>query len=206
MGVFGICAGGGYAISAAQTEHRFKAVATVSAAPMGEGFRNFLGNETPASVLLDMLKKVGEQRTLEANGGELLYMHWVPDTKEEINENTPDLWREGYDYYKTPRGQHPNSVNKYLFTGTDRMMAFSAFDQISTLLTQPILLIAGSKADTRSFSEQAYNLAKAKKELFIVDGATHIDLYDKPEYVDQIIPKLVNLFQVLIVTSINFKR
>src|SRR5690349_12680188 len=76
MGVFGICAGGGYAISVAQTEHRFKAVATVSAAPMGEGFRNFLGNETPTSVLLDMLKKVGDQRTVEANSGELLYMHW----------------------------------------------------------------------------------------------------------------------------------
>ena len=96
MGVFGICAGGGYAISVAQTEHRFKAVATVSAAPMGEGFRNFLGNETPTSVLLDMLKKVGEQRTVEENGGELLYMHWVPDTKEEITENTTDLRREGY--------------------------------------------------------------------------------------------------------------
>ena len=197
MGVFGICAGGGYAISAAQTEHRFKAVATVSAAPMGEGFRNFLGNETPVSVLLDMLQKVGEQRTVEANGGALLYMHWVPDTKEEINENTPDLWREGYDYYKTARGQHPNSVNKYLFTGTDRMMAFSAFDQVSTLLTQPILLIAGSKADTKFFSEQAYNLAKGKKELFIVEGATHIALYDIPEYVNQIVPKLVDFFQVL---------
>ena len=197
MGVFGICAGGGYAISVAQTEHRFKAVATVSAAPMGEGFRNFLGNETPVSVLLDMLQKVGEQRTVEANGGELLYMNWVPETKEEINENTPDLWREGHDYYKTSRGQHPNSVNKYLFTGTDRMMAFSAFDQISTLLKQPILLIAGSKADTRFFSEQAYNIAKGEKELFIVEGATHIALYDKPEYVNQIVPKLVDFFQAL---------
>jgi fermentation-respiration switch protein FrsA (DUF1100 family) len=197
MGVFGICAGGGYAISVAQTEHRFKAVATVSAAPMGEGFRNFLGNETPASVLLNILKNVGEQRIVEANGGELLYVHWVPDTKEEINEQTPDLWREGYDYYKTSRGQHPNSVNKYLFSGTDRMMAFSAFDQISTLLTQPILLIAGSKADTRFFSEQAYSLAKGKKELFIVEGATHIALYDIPEYVNQIVPKLVDFFQAL---------
>jgi len=88
-------------------------------------------------------------------------------------------------------------VNKYLFTGTDRMIAFSAFDQISTLLTQPILLIAGSKADTRLFSEQAYNLAKGKKELFIVEGATHIALYDIPEYVNQIVPKLVDFFQAL---------
>jgi fermentation-respiration switch protein FrsA (DUF1100 family) len=197
LGVFGICAGGGYAISVAQTEHRFKAVATISAAPMGEGFRNFLGNETPTSVLLDMLKNAAAQRSVEAKGGQLLYMHWVPETKEEINENTPALWSEGHDYYKTPRGQHPNSVNKYLFTGTDKMIAFSAFDQISTLLTQPILLIVGSKADTKLFSDQAYNLAKGKKELFIVEGATHIALYDKPEYVNQIVPKLVDFFLAL---------
>ena len=204
MGVFGICAGGGYAISAAQTEHRFKAVATVSAAPMGEGFRNFLGNETPVSVLLDMLYKVGEQRTVEANGGEFLYMNWVPDTKEEINKNTPDLWREGHDYYKTARGQHPNSVNKYLFTGTDRMMAFSAFDQISTLLTQPVLLIAGSKADTKFFSDNAYSLAQGDKELFIVDGATHISMYDVPVYVDQAVDKLTEFYsQKLTETAIS---
>jgi fermentation-respiration switch protein FrsA (DUF1100 family) len=194
LGVFGICAGGGYAISVAQTEHRFKAVATVSASPMGEGFRNFLGNETPAPVLLDMLTKVGEQRTAEADGAEPLYMHWVPETKQEINENTPDLLREGYDYYRTPRAQHPNSVNKYLFTGTDRMMAFSAFDQISMLLTQPILLIAGSKADTKFFSDQAYGLAHGEKELFVVDGATHISLYDVPEYVDQAVGKLTEFY------------
>ncbi|PAW92307.1 hypothetical protein CKK33_01880 [Mucilaginibacter sp. MD40] len=195
LGVFGICAGGGYAISVAQTEHRFKAVATVSAAPMGEGFRNFLGQETPVQVLLDMLKSTGEQRNREANGGELLYMHWVPETTAEMNEQTPDLWREGHDYYKTPRGQHPNSVNKYLFSGTDRMIAFSAFDQIPTLLTQPLLLIAGSKADTRIFSEQAFELAKGDKELFIVDGASHIALYDIPEYFEQAVAKLINFYR-----------
>lgn len=194
LGVFGICAGGGYAISVAQTEHRFKAVATVSAAPMGEGFRNFLGNETPVPVLLDMLKEVGKQRIREANGGELLYRHWVPETSDEINEQTPDLWREGHDYYKTARGQHPNSVNKYLFSGTDRMMAFSAFDQMPTLLTQPLLLIAGSRADTKIFSEQAYHLAKGDKELFVVEDATHIALYDTPQYLEKTIPKITNFF------------
>lgn len=194
LGVFGICAGGGYAISVAQTEHRFKAVAAVSAAPMGEGFRNFLGQQTPTSVLLDMLKNVGEQRIREANGEELLYMHWVPETTAEMNEQTPNLWREGHDYYKTERGQHPNSVNKYLFTGTDRMMAFSAFDQIPTLLTQPLLLIAGSRADTKIFSDQAFLLATGEKELFIVNDATHIALYDIPGYFEQAVAKLTDFY------------
>ncbi|WP_031457038.1 alpha/beta hydrolase [Flavobacterium chungangense] len=194
LGVFGICAGGGYAISVAQTEHRFKAIAAISASPMGEGFRNFLGYETPVPVLLDLLKNIGIQRNLEANGAEPMYMNWVPETIEEINENTPDLLREGHDYYKTSRAQHPNSVNKYLFTSTDRILAFSAFDQIPAFLTQPILLIAGSKADTKIFSDQAFELAQGDKELFIVDGATHIAMYDIPEYVDQAVAKLTEFY------------
>jgi fermentation-respiration switch protein FrsA (DUF1100 family) len=66
MGVFGICAGGGYAISVAQTERRFKAVATVSAAPMGEGSRAFLGHSTPVAEQIATLEMVAKQRTAEA--------------------------------------------------------------------------------------------------------------------------------------------
>ncbi|MEU1554654.1 alpha/beta hydrolase [Streptomyces scabiei] len=79
----------------------------------------------------------------------------------------------------------------------DKMFAFSAFDQIPELLTQPLLLIAGSKADTKVFSDQAYELSKGPKELFVVDGATHIALYDVPKYVDQAIPKMAEFFAVL---------
>lgn len=197
MGVFGICAGGGYAISVAQTERRFKAVATVSAAPMGEGSRAFLGHPTPVAEQIAALEMVAKQRTAEANGAEPLYQPFVPEKLEDIDENTPDLLREGYDYYRTPRGQHPHSKGRFLLTSMDRMFAFSAFDQIPELLTQPLLLIAGSKADTKVFSDQAYELSKGPKELFVVDGATHIAMYDVPEYVDQAIPKMVDFFGVL---------
>ncbi|GGW78881.1 alpha/beta hydrolase [Streptomyces galilaeus] len=197
MGVFGICAGGGYAISVAQTERRFKAVATVSAAPMGEGSRGFLGHLSPVAEQIGALEMVAAQRTAEARGAEPVYAPFVPETLEEINEDTPDLLREGYDYYRTPRGQHPNSKGRFLLTSMDKMFAFSAFDQIPELLTQPMLLIAGSKADTKVFSDQAYELSKGPKELFVIDGATHIALYDVPEYVDQAIPKMVEFFAVL---------
>ncbi|MFF3846456.1 alpha/beta hydrolase [Streptomyces sp. NPDC002328] len=197
MGVFGICAGGGYAISVAQTERRFKAVATVSAAPMGEGSRGFLGHLSPVAEQIGTLEMVANQRTAEARGAEPLYAPFVPETLDEIDENTPDLLREGYDYYRTPRGQHPNSKGRFLLTSMDKMFAFSAFDQIPELLTQPMLLIAGSKADTKVFSDQAYELSKGPKELFVVDGATHIALYDVPEYVNQAIPKMVEFFAVL---------
>ncbi|MFH9829478.1 alpha/beta hydrolase [Streptomyces bobili] len=197
MGVFGICAGGGYAISVAQTERRFKAVATVSAAPMGEGSRGFLGHLSPVAEQIGALEMVAAQRTAEARGAEPVYAPFVPETLEEINEDTPDLLREGYDYYRTPRGQHPHSKGRFLLTSMDKMFAFSAFDQIPELLTQPMLLIAGSKADTKVFSDQAYELSKGPKELFVIDGATHIALYDVPEYVDQAIPKMVEFFAVL---------
>lgn len=197
MGVFGMCAGGGYAISVAQTERRFKAVATVSAAPMGEGSRGFLGHMSPVAEQIGTLKMVAQQRTAEARGAEPLYAPFVPETLEEINESTPDLLREGYDYYRTPRGQHPNSKGRFLLAGMDKMFAFSAFDQIPELLTQPMLLIAGSKADTKVFSDQAYELSKGPKELFVVEGATHIAMYDVPQYVDQAIPKMVEFFTVL---------
>jgi fermentation-respiration switch protein FrsA (DUF1100 family) len=73
-------------------------------------------------------------------------------------------------------------------------LAFSTFDQIPVFLTQPILLIAGSKADTKIFSDQAFELAQGEKELFIVDGATHIAMYDIPEYVNQAVVKLAEFY------------
>jgi fermentation-respiration switch protein FrsA (DUF1100 family) len=197
MGVFGICAGGGYAISVAQTERRFKAVATVSAAPMGEGSRAFLGHSTPVAEQVATLEMVAKQRTAQARGDEPAYVPFVPETLEEIDENTPDLLREGYDYYRTPRGRHPNSKGRFLLTGMDRMFSYSAFAQIPEYLTQPLLLIAGSNADTKVFSDQAYALSNGPKELFVVEGATHIAMYDVPEFVDQAVAKMATFFGVL---------
>ena len=194
MGVFGICAGGGYAISVTQTERRFKALATVSAAPMGESVRAFMGHTVPAAEHIRTLEMVADQRTAEARGEEPQYAPFVPERLEDIDENTPDMLREGYDYYRTPRGAHPNSKGRFLLTSMDKMYAFSTFDLIPELLTQPMLLIAGSKADTKLFSDQVHELSNGPKELFVVDGATHIAMYDVPEYVDQAVAKLAEFY------------
>jgi fermentation-respiration switch protein FrsA (DUF1100 family) len=85
-------------------------------------------------------------------------------------------------------------VGRFRLTSLDKMLAFSTFTLIPDLLTQPLLLIAGSKADTKIFSEQAYALSNGPKELFVVEGATHVALYDVPEYVDQAVPKLASFF------------
>ena len=194
MGVFGICAGGGYALAVAQTERRFKAVAGISPTPMGEAARSMFGQPVPDSEVIKTLEAAARQRTAQARGGEAVYAPFVPERLEDIDENTPVMLREGYDYYRTPRGQHPNSKGRFLMTSLDKMLAFTTFHQISTLLTQPLLLIAGSSADTKIFSEQAYALSKGPKELFVIDGATHIALYDIPEYVDQAVAKATSFF------------
>ena len=195
MGVFGVCAGGGYALAVAQTERRFKAVAGVSPTPMGEAARSMFGQSVSAAELIQTLEAAAMQRTAQARGADPVYAPFVPERLEDINENTPTMLREGYAYYRTPRGQHPNSKGRFLLTSLDKMLAFSTFHLIPTLLTQPMLLVAGSNADTRIFSEQAYALSNGPKELFVIDGATHIALYDVPEYVDQAVARLASFFK-----------
>ncbi|EWZ79664.1 hypothetical protein FOWG_16323 [Fusarium oxysporum f. sp. lycopersici MN25] len=197
MGVFGVCAGGGYALAVAQTERRFKAVAGVSATPMGEAARRFFGSPIPPAEQIKSLDAAAAARTAAANGAAPVYIPFVPERLEDINDRTPTMLREGYDYYRTPRGQHSNSKGRFLITSMDKMLAFSTFPLIPTLLTQPMLLIAGSEADTKIYSDEAYALSEGPKELFVVKGATHIALYDKPEYVGQAIGKLASFFSQL---------
>lgn len=190
IGALGICAGGGYAISVTQTEHRIKAVATVSAVDIGETFRKGWNGNASVAEQIKTLEAVAQQRTAETNGAAPMLIPYVPDVVEKNTE--PDL-AEAHEYYRLPsRWQHPNSSNRFLFSSADKIMAFSAFNQIDTLLTQPLLLIAGSNAGSRWQSEKAYALAKGPKELFIVDGATHMTMYDRD--VDKAMPKLTEFF------------
>jgi fermentation-respiration switch protein FrsA (DUF1100 family) len=73
-------------------------------------------------------------------------------------------------------------------------MAFFPFEQVETISPRPLLMIAGSEADTLHFSEEAVEKAKEPKELFIIPGATHIDLYDKAQYVPQVVAKLNDFY------------
>jgi uncharacterized protein len=192
IGIVGICAGGGYAVKVPQTERRIKAVATVSAADMGRTFREGWSGGAPPSSVIETLEAVAKQRTAEVNGAEPAYLTYAP---EEVDENTDPEFAEAHEYYKTPRGQHPNSVNKVLLTSYDKILAFTAIDEhISTLLTQPLLLVAGSKAETRWQSEEIYKFANEPKELVILEGASHFDMYDMPQYVDQAVAKMVPFF------------
>ncbi len=118
----------------------------------------------------------------------------VPDSPASFTDKTPQLYREGYDYYRTPRGQHPNSPSKYVYSSLPQQIAFFPFEQLDAISPRPLLVIAGSKADTLFWSEDVCKKAKEPKELYIVEGATHIDLYDRGEFVTPAVAKLTEFF------------
>lgn len=191
IAALGICAGGGYSINAAMTEHRIKAVGTVSAFDIGLGFRKGWYGDGTLSDQLKLLDEVAKQRTLEANGAKPLYINYVP---EKIDANTPRDLIQANEYYRTPRGQHKNSGNQLLFSSVDKIIAFDAAENIQELLKQPLLLIAGSDAESLWHSKHFYDLAKSNKELFLVDDATHMTMYDQPDHVNKAVEKLASFY------------
>jgi fermentation-respiration switch protein FrsA (DUF1100 family) len=193
LGSLGICSGGGYAICNATTELRVKAVATVSMFNPGDARRRAMGLLS-YEERIKRLKDAGEQRTKETRGEPVRLVKISPDSAAEFTESTPILYREGYEYYMTPRAQHPNSPNRYMFSSLPLQMAFFPFDQVETISPRPILMVVGGKADTKFWSDEVYAKAREPKELFIVDGATHIDLYDKPQFVAPAVAKLKEFF------------
>ncbi|KAF9303214.1 hypothetical protein BGZ74_004185 [Mortierella antarctica] len=177
---------GGYALAAASLDTRIKAVATVSGVDLG-GFIRTIPKET-----LDGIIAQGAQARIQyARGGEVQYLPIVPN-KEDINRDTTDLMREGSDYYLTPRGGYPTSINRTAAWSYDLMAQYNSFSFLDWISPRATLLIAGTKADTLCYSEEAYKLAKEPKELFLVEGATHIELYDCG--VPQCVPKLKNFY------------
>lgn len=194
LGVLGICGGGGYTLKAAQSDKRFKAVATLSMFNSGEVRRNGFQN-SQLNTIQDRLKQASDARAQEATGGKILFSGVASITDEEIAKTPTDLYREGYEYYYRTH-LHPNSTFLYTTSSLMDLMTWDATDQIE-LIDQPLLMMAGSRADTKYMTDEAFTKAlNAKnKELFLIDGATHIQTYWKPEYVSQAVNKLVEFYQ-----------
>ena len=194
IGAMGICAGAGYTMNAIQTEARIKAVAGISTWDVGDSAKNGFPGVNIQNFMQKLLDEVAEARTKEAKGGEPEYWHYVPETEADIDETTSVIQKEAHEYYRTERCFYPTSVNKYLVSSNDKLAAWDAFAHIDTVSPRPVLFIVGSKADTLYFTNDAYTRAKAPKEIYTIEGATHVDLYDKPEFVSQAVKKLVEYF------------
>ncbi|KAJ9097331.1 hypothetical protein QFC20_006244 [Naganishia adeliensis] len=186
IGALGICASGAYVHFAAQTDVRIKAVGTVSAFDMGDMLRNGMDGKQTKEALQQMLAYSTVMRTAEANGAEPAYNPIVPPSREQGGE--------GYDYYLTPRGQHPRFTNQQLVRSIDRIVQFDAFRFMSWIAPRPVLMIAGTNAFSKGYSEQAIELAEGQKELFYIEGATHMSMYDQEEHVGPAVKKLVGFY------------
>ncbi|EFF89138.1 MULTISPECIES: alpha/beta hydrolase [Streptomyces] len=193
IGALGICASGGYVPFAAQTDHRIKAVATVSAVDINSLLVDGLGRTQGPEVLQGLLDQAGALRTAEAKGETPAVLNWAPESPEGLEE-APTLYREAQDYYRTPRGGHCNSNNEWPLRSIDHIAQFQPYALIKLISPRPLLMIVGSDSDTAYFSREAIEQANEPKELFVVDGATHVSLYDKDEHVTPAVAKLTDFF------------
>ena len=196
IGALGICGSGSFVISAAKIDPRMKAIATVSMYDMGAANRNGLKHGQTLEQRKEIITQAAQQRYVEFTGGETLY---TSGTVHQLDENTHPIQREFYDFYRTPRGEYtPASSSKALtthptLTSNIKFMNFYPFNDIETISPRPMLFITGADAHSREFSEEAYKLAGQPKELVIIPGAGHVDLYDRVDLIP--FDKLASFFQ-----------
>ena len=182
IGAIGICGSGSFAISAAKIDPRLKAIATVSMYDMGAASRNGLKQALTPKQRKQIQVEAAEQRYAEFEGGEPKY---TGGTVHKLTENSTPVEREFYEFYRTPRGEvtpggaSPLTTTHPTLTSNVKFMNFYPFNDIETISPRPLLFITGAEAHSREFSEDAYRRAAEPKELYIVPGAGHVDLYDR---------------------------
>lgn len=194
LGLLGICGGGGYSLAAAETDKRFQSVATLSMFNSGLVRRNGL-QDSQLETIQQRLQQASDARAQEAAGGKVLYSGDANLTDEQIAKLPFALYRQGYEYYWKTHA-HPNSTFKYTTSSLLDLINFDATDHVN-LINKPLLMMAGSEADTLYMTEDAFakSTGTKKKELYKIDGATHIETYWVPKYVDSAMGKLIQFYR-----------
>ncbi len=193
LGLLGICGGGGYSLAAAQTDKRFKSIATLSMFNSGRVRRNGFADSQLDSIQ-ERLQQASAARAQEVAGGEVLYSGDANMTDEQIAQLPFEMYRQGYEYYWKTHA-HPGSTFKYTTSSLLDLMRFDATNQIE-LINKPLLMIVGSKADSRYMTEDAFAKATGTKdkELFKIEGATHIETYWVSSYVNAAMDRLIAFY------------
>lgn len=176
IGAIGICGSGGFALSAAQCDTRIKAIATLSMYDMSTAVR--LGMD---KVEIQKAKeKMSQQRWIDAENGYPEYLPFFPEQPlDTVPEGLQEPDAEWFRFYAIKRGHHPHARGGFTTTSTLAMMNFRLLDYIDEISPRPILFVVGDRAHSRFFSENAFKAAAEPKELYVVDDAEHIDLYDR---------------------------
>ena len=194
IGVLGICAGGGYAVHTARTDHRIRAVGTVVASNIGSAFRSFQP-EGPAAAL----DALAGARTEETHAGELSRVNWLPDTlADAVAAGLTDIdTTQAITFYRTERGRNEHSTNRRLSRSDSLLLGYDAFHLVDQLMTQPLqVILAGRIGNTGSYENgmQLWKLAPNPVDLMVIEGAGHYEMYDEPEYVDAAVDRLAAFY------------
>lgn len=185
IGIIGICGFGGFALNATAVDKRVKAVVTTSMYDMTRVASKGYYDAVTLEQRTQMLEQLGEQRWKDAESGTPFYdfSRSLPNT---LTGNEPPFVAQYQNYYKTPRGFHPRSINSnaaWATTSSLSLMNMPILSYLKEISPRPMLLIAGENAHSRYFSEDIYKAAAEPKELMIIPNAVHVDLYDKVDII-----------------------
>lgn len=184
IGIIGICGWAGFALNATAIDKRVKAVATTSMYDMSRVMAQGYNDKLSAEERTKLLEQLAEQRWKDAEKGEVSI--GTRNLPEKLTGNEPQFVKEYFDYYRTSRGFHPRSLNSnsgWTSTNALSFMNTPLLTYIKEIAPRPVLLIAGENAHSRYFSEDAFKAAAEPKELVIIPGAVHVDLYDKVDVI-----------------------
>ncbi|WP_124098179.1 alpha/beta hydrolase [Ruminococcus sp. Marseille-P6503] len=171
----GICGSGGFALSAAAADTRIKAVVTASMYDMSVAARIGMTDEQ----IQKRKEKLSLQRWIDAENGTPEYIPSFPEeAATEIPGDLQGIWREFFEFYATKRGHHPNALGNFTTTSELSFMNYSLNDHIAEISPRPILFIVGEQAESRFFSDMAYEKAAKPKQMIVVPNCNHVDLYD----------------------------
>lgn len=184
IGVIGICGSGGFSLTAAQVDHRIKAVATASMYDMSRAIRKGWKDAMTDEQRSRILDQLGEQRWKDFENGTPQAAAGFPgEPADSIPEGMDPISSEFFEYYGMKRGHHPNAHGPFTDTSNMAFMNFPLMNYLPSISPRPILFIMGENAHSRYFTEDAYAMASEPKELVIVPGARHIDLYDRTDMI-----------------------
>lgn len=178
IGIIGICGWGGFALNAAAIDTRIKATVAVTMYDMSRVTANGYFDSMDEDARYELRRKLNEQRTIDAKNGTYALAGGVIDP---LPEDAPQFVKDYYAYYKTPRGYHPRSLNSNNGWNVTSSLSFinTPLLTYSSEIRSAVLVVHGEKAHSRYFSEDAFKKLKGdNKELLIVPGASHVDLYD----------------------------
>ena len=178
IGIIGICGWGGMALNAAAMDTRIKATVTSTMYDMSRVNANGYFDSMDADARYALRKQLNAQRTADAKNGSYVLGGGVVDP---LPADAPQFVKDYHAYYKTPRGYHPRSLNSN--SGWNKTSSLSFINMpiltYSDEIRNAVLLIHGEKAHSRYFSEDAFKKLRGdNKELLIIPGASHVDLYD----------------------------